>query len=250
MNKQYIDFQITHQRITRTDTFEVVGGSKGYLHARFSFCEDWADEKVRIAIFTGGGVSYPMFLENDTCEIPWEVLRLKRFYVGCVAGELLTSDAALVEVTPCGADLLDPSLEPTPTMFFAIMKKLSDAENVNIAEIEAAIKKHVDEYLKDADLDIDLANVPHIYFEGEEPEQPRDGDLRIRDIDDSDCEEDGDDGDDDPFIETDPTVPAWAKQPNKPTYTAKEVGAATMADVKTAIEDAFFAIAIAEEGEY
>ena len=25
--------------------------------------------------------------------------------------------------------------------------------------------------------------------------------------------------------ETDPTVPAWAKQPNKPTYTASEVGA-------------------------
>lgn len=25
--------------------------------------------------------------------------------------------------------------------------------------------------------------------------------------------------------ETDPTVPAWAKQPNKPTYTAAEVGA-------------------------
>lgn len=27
------------------------------------------------------------------------------------------------------------------------------------------------------------------------------------------------------FNETDPTVPAWAKQPNKPTYTAEEVGA-------------------------
>lgn len=27
------------------------------------------------------------------------------------------------------------------------------------------------------------------------------------------------------FAETDPTVPAWAKQPTKPTYTAKEVGA-------------------------
>ena len=25
--------------------------------------------------------------------------------------------------------------------------------------------------------------------------------------------------------ETDPTVPSWAKQPNKPTYTASEVGA-------------------------
>jgi len=29
------------------------------------------------------------------------------------------------------------------------------------------------------------------------------------------------------FTETDPTVPAWAKAPNKPTYTAEEVGAAT-----------------------
>lgn len=27
------------------------------------------------------------------------------------------------------------------------------------------------------------------------------------------------------YIETDPTVPAWAKEPNKPTYTASEVGA-------------------------
>ena len=26
-------------------------------------------------------------------------------------------------------------------------------------------------------------------------------------------------------VETDPTVPAWAKQPEKPTYTAQEVGA-------------------------
>lgn len=29
------------------------------------------------------------------------------------------------------------------------------------------------------------------------------------------------------YIETDPTVPAWAKAPNKPTYTASEVGAAS-----------------------
>lgn len=27
------------------------------------------------------------------------------------------------------------------------------------------------------------------------------------------------------FTETDPTVPSWAKQPNKPSYTAEEVGA-------------------------
>lgn len=154
MNKQYIDFQITHQRITRTDSFEVVGGSKGYLHARFSFCEDWADEKVRIAIFTGGGVSYPMPLENDTCEIPWEVLRLKRFYVGCVAGELLTSDAEVVEVKPCGADLLNPSLEPTPTMFVAILKKLEGLEAVTDEEIAAAVEQYMQKNSIDINDDI------------------------------------------------------------------------------------------------
>lgn len=35
--------------------------------------------------------------------------------------------------------------------------------------------------------------------------------------------------------ETDPTVPAWAKAKNKPTYTAEEVGAATAADITAAV---------------
>ena len=37
--------------------------------------------------------------------------------------------------------------------------------------------------------------------------------------------------------ETDPTVPAWAKQPQKPTYTAAEVGAATLKDIENALSD-------------
>lgn len=31
--------------------------------------------------------------------------------------------------------------------------------------------------------------------------------------------------------ETDPTVPAWAKEPNKPVYTAEEVGAASLQEI-------------------
>ena len=37
------------------------------------------------------------------------------------------------------------------------------------------------------------------------------------------------------YTETDPTVPAWAKQPNKPTYTAQEVGALP-ADAQITVE--------------
>ena len=37
------------------------------------------------------------------------------------------------------------------------------------------------------------------------------------------------------FTETDPTVPSWAKAPTKPTYTAAEVGAPTVAEMQQAI---------------
>lgn len=38
--------------------------------------------------------------------------------------------------------------------------------------------------------------------------------------------------------ETDPTVPEWAKQPQKPTYTADEVGAVSQADLQEATNEA------------
>lgn len=38
--------------------------------------------------------------------------------------------------------------------------------------------------------------------------------------------------------ESDPTVPEWAKQPNKPTYTAQEVGALSQAELQSGIDTA------------
>jgi hypothetical protein len=40
------------------------------------------------------------------------------------------------------------------------------------------------------------------------------------------------------YTETDPTVPAWAKSPNKPSYTADEVGALSADKLPEAIESA------------
>lgn len=39
------------------------------------------------------------------------------------------------------------------------------------------------------------------------------------------------------FEETDPTVPAWAKEATKPTYTADEVGAASKTELEAIIDD-------------
>lgn len=115
MKKQYIEFTINHQRIIRTDDFFVVGGSQRYLHARFKFCEDWNGEEA-YAIFTGGGKSYRQLIVDGECEVPWEVLGVKRFFVGCEAGDRLTSDAAAVDVKPSGAPDANPGKEPTPTL--------------------------------------------------------------------------------------------------------------------------------------
>lgn len=54
------------------------------------------------------------------------------------------------------------------------------------------------------------------------------------------------------YTETDPTVPSWAKQASKPTYTAAEVGATTTSDVNTLIANAIgdinsFEVAIVSE---
>lgn len=46
---------------------------------------------------------------------------------------------------------------------------------------------------------------------------------------------------DNPIIETDPTVPAWAKEKNKPTYTAAEVGALSGGTLNAAINTALAA---------
>lgn len=129
MKKQYIEFKCTHQKITRTDDFFVVGGSKNYLHARFDLCEDWAGEQV-MAIFEAAGKPYKRLIENGECCVPWEVLQCKNFFVSCVAGSLITSDAAEVKVSPCGAKDGTPGAEPTPSAYEQMVSIMEETKEI------------------------------------------------------------------------------------------------------------------------
>lgn len=133
MKKQYLEFRVEHQRISRIDDFYVVGGSQRYLHARFQFCEDWEGEET-YAIFSGGGHSYRQKIVDGECVVPWEVLLAKHFFVGCEAGDRITSDAAKVDVRPSGAHDGDPSREPSPTLQRQINALREDVDNLKRAE--------------------------------------------------------------------------------------------------------------------
>jgi hypothetical protein len=94
----------------------VVGGSRNYLFAKFDFCEDWSGEQ-QYAVFTGDLQTFRRPIIDGECEVPWEMLLTKRFFVGCEAGQRITSNAAEVEVNPCGApEETGTPRKPTPTL--------------------------------------------------------------------------------------------------------------------------------------
>ena len=116
MPKQYIEFKCRHQRIERTDDFFVVGGSQRYLYAKFDFCSDWS-ELQQYAVFTGDLQTYRIPIVDGECEVPWEMLLTKRFFVGCEAGQRITSNAVEIKVHPCGApEETGTPRKPTPTL--------------------------------------------------------------------------------------------------------------------------------------
>lgn len=124
---QYIDFKVQHQTITRTDKYEVVGGSQNYLHARFTFCAEWADMAVVAVFSTNSGKHYSVAIENGECLVPWEVLLGAEFWVGVFGGDRLTTSTTRVPVKPGVKLNASPGGQPTPSAYEALVKRVEDA---------------------------------------------------------------------------------------------------------------------------
>lgn len=81
-----LDFEVERQRVkksTNCDFSGLVAGSVGYLRARFNFVgSDWKDCPTMIARFWVDDKEYAILLDkNNSCEIPPEVLKEKKFAV-------------------------------------------------------------------------------------------------------------------------------------------------------------------------
>lgn len=130
-----LHFQIENQWIARTDNFKVVGKSKNYLYAEFSFLTDeW--EGTATALFHSKLLDKPkeMVIGQDSiCQVPWEVLDTEEegeFFVSVFCGDLVTANKSRVHVHESGySDDSESSEPPTPSVYAQIIDRMDGIED-------------------------------------------------------------------------------------------------------------------------
>lgn len=224
-------FEVRGQYITRIDEEVPVAKCMNVFKAHFDFLtEEWTGTKT--AIFVQGNYSKSQVLdEKGECIVPWEFFDTEektRGYVSVYCGDLMTANESKVMIAKTGYRESDASVPPTPDVYHQILEsmdgKLDKAGHVpnkylgtdnegNIVEKEepSGGGSGTTDYN-------DLENKPHINgveLQGEKTLE----ELGIQKKGNYASKE-----------EIPTSLPAsdvydWAKEPEKPLYTADEVGA-------------------------
>jgi hypothetical protein len=170
---------------------------------RFSFGSEWAG-LTRTAVFRAGKVAKDVVLTSDEALIPPEVLAAPAsLYIGvygCNSNGTLVIPTIMVQacfVLPGADPSGDESTDPTLPVWQQLLSLIGPMDQLG-TEAKDSLVAAINELIRIAGGDIDpevIAGAVTEYLAAN------------------------------PIQETDPTVPAWAKQPTKPEYTAAEVGA-------------------------
>ena len=98
-----LEFIVNKQRLTRKancDFSHIVAGSVGYLRAKFYFSSDWNGCKKAASFWLNGKEHGCLLDENDSCNIPPEVLTDKVFEVsvtGALNGSMIPTSKIKVK---------------------------------------------------------------------------------------------------------------------------------------------------------
>ena len=182
--------------------------SRNVVFLELSFDEEWSGAAVTILFsndFVENGKTYQKIWNNDPVPVPTEVLETGMLRIGCVGlldgGETRITTARMergVQILRCGGIIgVDPAGE-TPELWeqlLASMGQLGDLQTEDKSSLVAAINEV-------------------LQFGGSGSVDPADIAKAVEDYLSAN-----------PIQEQDPTVPAWAKEAEKPSYTAQEVGA-------------------------
>ena len=181
----------------------------GMVGVPVSFMFDsWWDGLIVTAVFKGSGapISVPLLGATETV-VPWEVLKRPSTLLRIGAeGRLpdgtlvIPTTWATVGIVMSGANATDDLAKPpTPTAFDRIMSQIGNMNDL-ATEDKSSLVAAINEAMTNGGGEVDPEEVWRIVGEYLASNPPT-------------------------ITESDPTVPAWAKQPEKPSYTAAEVGA-------------------------
>lgn len=197
-----------------------------YLHVHFDADAIW-DPLKKIAVFRRSGtatVAVPLD-ETMMCEMPPQMMAVPGYngpvtvHIGLIGvgedGSRLTTGEVPVTVNPSCYTVGKTPHPPAPDVYEELLRLIREAAENDVEEIRAALDAYFAENPIDVSGKLDknqgAANAGKVLGIGEDGE--------VVPVDAPTGNEGG------IVEETDPTVPAWAKQPNKPAYTAEEVGA-------------------------
>lgn len=136
-------FSVANQKLFRTDNFCVVADSKIYLTAKFSFLTDDWKNTTKTAIFTHSNKPYTALLENDSCLIPWEVIKPSYFTVSVFgkSEQLITTQNQMVLVEKSGYTEGETPENPTPTVYEKILVQYEKkADGIEFIDNELFLK--------------------------------------------------------------------------------------------------------------
>lgn len=211
-----IEIRVTGEVAVKLRQFGLLTTGMVGATVNFAFDDEWKDLS-RVAVFRSGHiVKDQLQWEENTVQIPPEVLLPDtELYVG-VEGR--SGDGAVVIPTvwvraayvyPGANASGDPSTEPTLPVWAQIKAMIGDLAQLGTAD-KSSLVAAINEALRSGGGAVDEDTVARLVAEYLEANPPA-------------------------VKEADPTVPDWAKQPEKPKYTANEVGALSLGDLQTGI---------------
>lgn len=162
-------FSVDKQIITRTDKEKVVRDSMNYLHANFTFSEEWTGQIT--AVFKSKSGAYNVLLDNlNSCLVPWEVLKDEVIEISVFCRDLITANKAKIITIESGYEIGEEGRIPTPDIYTQIIDMINNIETGTVdPEVVAEV---VDEYLADKDFvtEADVNNIVEAYFDAHKAE--------------------------------------------------------------------------------
>lgn len=131
-----------YEREIRHTSGNLVGDNADYT-ASFVFDSEW-DNVVKTARFIKENNYVDVLLENDSCEIPVEILKGGYIRVGVFSSEMTTT-YCIVQVNESIKEKHGSPVEPTPDIYSQIIKMLEDISANGVTD--AQIAKAVNDYL-------------------------------------------------------------------------------------------------------